>query len=125
MATVDQKIGELTSTANFTANAICDIKRTLEHAEAIRTRNADEQAAFREHVTTTLATMSAQVLAFTEYTKRCELDRESLDSRTKALELWKSRQSGQISILVAFSLVLGSAFEGLFGGWGHLKDLFR
>lgn len=126
---LEQKVGELTAISNFTANQVCEVKRTLEQQNEVREKNMLIQTDFHLQVSGTLATLTAQVTAQTEafntYRADCNQERDELDERTKKLELKQSRQAGQVSMLLAIAVAAGGVIDFLLHSFEAIKGVAK
>jgi hypothetical protein len=113
------------ATQRFMVDSIREIRGIIGEAETTRMHNSNLNADFREHVTGTLASINQKILAFCDYQDKCEVDRTSIDGRVTKLELHKSRQAGQMSIIVAVGVALGAIIEGMLQHLISIKDLFK
>lgn len=118
MAEIEQEIGDLKGTVRYMANSVSDLKQAVD-------KNNDAAASFRDHVIDELATIKTQILVFPAYVKKCEDDHETIDVRTKDLELWRAKQRGQISILMTVGIVMGTIIEAIGDSGKSILELFK
>lgn len=115
---VEKELGELRAAASFTADAVREIKGSLERAASIVERNTQAHHEFREFMVKSIGEINEKIVFLPDYKKRCELDRKDLDARIRALEVWRSRQRGAVGMLTVVVFLLGGmiqAFTNLFG----------
>lgn len=106
---------ELKSSVTFMTQTISEIK------EAVN-KNNDAAADFRVHATGEFSTINQKLVAFIDYQQECDADRVSQGVRMESLEHWKSRQAGQVSILLSVAAGVG-VFLG--AAWSDIKELFK
>lgn len=110
----EKEFGAMQSTVQYTANAVDDIKGTLAETKDALDKKSETDSVFRQEIKASVAQMNERIVHLMEYKTKCEGDRVTVDSRIKVLEIHKSRQAGQMSVILALCVALGPIGAWLF-----------
>lgn len=120
----EKEFGALQANVQYTADAVDEIKGAIAETKEALDKKSDADSIFRQEIKTSVAQMNERIVHIMEYKTKCENDRVVTDSRIKVLEIHKSRQAGQMSVILALCVALGPI-----GAWFvdkmNLASLFK